>query len=120
MQQGSSFTSKHFEDFCKRHSIQHILTAVATPRANWQVERFNRTDLNSLLTSRLEEDKWNENTSAVQFATNNLTNNFTGKTLSELLSGSRPRGTSDQILIDEDATITQIIKNFEKERAAVG
>lgn len=35
----TSFTSKEFKLFVKKYNIQHILNAVATPRANGQVER---------------------------------------------------------------------------------
>ena len=53
--QGSSFTSKKFQLFCKQNNIRHIINAVATPRANGQVERLNSTILGALLPSILEE-----------------------------------------------------------------
>lgn len=40
---GTSFSSKTFQDFVKAYGIKHIQNAVATPRANGQVERFNTT-----------------------------------------------------------------------------
>jgi len=39
---GTSFTSEIFKEFLKNKNIEHVLTAVSTPRANGQVERFNR------------------------------------------------------------------------------
>lgn len=48
---GSCYTSKQFEQFCKNLNIKHVLNATATPRANGQVERYNRTILSSLSAS---------------------------------------------------------------------
>ena len=38
---GSAFTSKRFKDYCGKMGVTHNLNAVATPRANGQVERYN-------------------------------------------------------------------------------
>jgi hypothetical protein len=40
---GSSFTSKCFNDYCKGMNIKVNYNATATPRANGQAERYNRT-----------------------------------------------------------------------------
>lgn len=48
---GTAFTSKAFEEYCDVNNIQHIKTAVRTPRANGQVERANQTILHYLQTS---------------------------------------------------------------------
>lgn len=55
--QESTFTCKKFDEFCVRYTIRHVLNAVATPRANGQVERLNRTILSALLASNPEERK---------------------------------------------------------------
>lgn len=39
---GSCFTSNSFKEFNNEHEVKHILIATACPRANGQVERFNR------------------------------------------------------------------------------
>lgn len=44
----TSFTSTAFKTFCNQVGIKHELNAVACPRANGQVERFNRTFIRSL------------------------------------------------------------------------
>lgn len=49
----TSFTSKTFKDFVTENGIKQVLNAVATPRANGQVERFNRTITDALATSNL-------------------------------------------------------------------
>lgn len=110
--QGSAFTGKQFKSFCDDKDIQHVLNAVATPRANGQVERFNRTILNSLLTSTLEEDMWDQNLNAVQFAINNVPNSSTGKTPSELLVGFKPRGTTDRLLLDELIGLPKVVEDL--------
>lgn len=47
---GTSFTSEEFKNFCLKVGIKHHLNAVAMPRGNGQVERYNRTIINSLAT----------------------------------------------------------------------
>lgn len=46
--QGTAFTSREFKTFCNGSKIKHVLNAVASPRANGQVERYNRTVLDAL------------------------------------------------------------------------
>lgn len=45
---GKAFTSRYFKKFSNDKQFRHILTSVACPRANGQVERTNRTILNAL------------------------------------------------------------------------
>lgn len=114
--QGSSFTAKKFAMFCLQNGIRHIKNAVATPRANGQVERLNRSIMSVLLTTTLEEERWDENVKEVQYAINNTINKTTGKTPSELLFGYKPRGSSDVLLMDEIAQTTGVIENLLEER----
>lgn len=97
---GSCYTSKKFHEFCLIHSIKHVLNATATPRANGQVERFNRTIHSALLTLTSEEDEWDKSIAQVQFAINNVPAKSTNKTPSELLYGYKPRGGSDIQLVE--------------------
>lgn len=87
--QGSSFTSKTFKDFIKASGIKHIYNAVATPRANGQVERYNRTILAAL--GAMNHDKpngcWDEHLANIQLGINTTTHATTKKTPSELLFG---------------------------------
>lgn len=46
---GSCFTSFEFEEFCMEHNIIHVKAAVQTPRANGQIERYNRTIMPAIL-----------------------------------------------------------------------
>lgn len=114
--QGSAFTSKIFQNFCQQNNIKHIKNAVATPRANGQVERLNRSILGALMTTTLEEELWDENVRNVQFSLNNIVNKSTGKTPSELLFGYNPRGGSDTFLKDEIEHTSSLIMDLLAER----
>jgi transposase InsO family protein len=87
---GTAFTAKKFRQFCEAHQIHHVEVAVATPRANGQVERLNRSVLNALSTTSKSEDTWDAVVNKVQFAINNTINKTTNKTPSELLMGYKP------------------------------
>ena len=43
--QRSAYTSKRFIQYSKSLGLKHVLTAVATPLANGQVEAYNRTSV---------------------------------------------------------------------------
>ena len=110
--QGTAFTSSQFRAFCEQNQIRHVKNAVATPRANGQVERLNRTILASLLTSTLEEDRWDEQIRSLQFAINNVVNKSTGITASQLLLGYSPRNSTDMTLRDEVSQISSILTDL--------
>lgn len=95
--QGSSFTSKLFKNFCTEKKIKVTFNAVATPSANGQNERFNRTILSALLTSTPDEDRWDEQVPKIQFAINTAISKATGKTPFEMLFGYQPRGEMTQL-----------------------
>lgn len=86
---GSSFTSKTFKDFTLEYNIKHVLNAVATPRANGQVERFNRTILEALATSNhgQDEKQWDKHIPNIQTGINTTIHKTTQKSPSELLFG---------------------------------
>jgi hypothetical protein len=87
---GTAFTAKKFRQFCRAHQINHVEVAVATPRANGQVERLNRSVLSALATTSKSEDTWDTVVNNVQFAINNTVNKTTNRTPSELLMGYKP------------------------------
>ncbi|XP_063360618.1 uncharacterized protein LOC134649717 [Cydia amplana] len=97
---GTSFTSKTFKEFVSSHGIKHIENAVATPRANGQVERFNRTILNALSTSThgKDEKNWDEYVAEIQVGLNTTMHKTTQKTPSEFLFGFNVTSNSQGIL----------------------
>lgn len=106
----TSFTSKRFKEFLNQLGIKHILNAVATPRANGQIERYNRTLLTSLTAAGQgkSERLWDQHISEIQWGLNNTLNKGIGKTPAQTLFGINPTGMSDSLLrlqvVSEDET----------------
>lgn len=100
---GSSFTSAKFKSFMNDIGVKHILNAVASPRANGQVERYNRTILDSLAAQNHGNDErlWDEKLLQVQWGLNNTVNKGTGKSPSEILFGLRLTGVREGPLMSE-------------------
>ena len=88
---GTGFTSASFKKFIDTIGTKHVLNAVATPRANGQIERYNRTILESLATTNhgMDEREWDESVGRVQWSLNNTRNKSTGKTAAEIVFGYR-------------------------------
>lgn len=86
---GSCFTSHAFKRFCLDKGVRHILNAVASPRSNGQVERYNRTILDSLTAQNLncDEKEWDDTVGRVQWGLNNTCQKSTGRTPAEVLFG---------------------------------
>lgn len=101
---GSCFKSKAFKQFCLENQIKHIVNAVACPRANGQVERYNRTLLDSLNTSVEDERDWDTSVPQITWGLNNLQNASTGFTPYRLMfraSRSRYQGMGSNNIDDE-------------------
>lgn len=100
--QGSSFTSKEFKKFCSDSKVHHILNAVASPRANGQVERYNRTVLDALTayTDKLGEKYWDSILGKLQWGLNNTVNKGIGKTPAEALFGIPLMSKGDNIFAE--------------------
>lgn len=98
--QGTSFTSNEFKVFLESLGIKHVLNAVATPRANGQIERYNRTILNSLaaMNHGLDEKDWDLNVQKLQWSLNNTLNKGIGKSPAEVVFGQRTVGQSENII----------------------
>ncbi|CAH2218005.1 jg19310 [Pararge aegeria aegeria] len=103
---GTSFTSKIFQVFIESYGIKHIQNAVATPRANGQVERFNRTILDALSTSNHggDEKSWDDHIADIQVGINTTKHKTTRKSPSELLFGfnvmSKTEGKLSEVIND--------------------
>lgn len=97
---GTSFTAKSFQNYLSSLGIKHILNAVATPRANGQVERYNRTVLAALTATNHDkpENLWDECVSDIQWGINNTLNKGTGKSPAQALFGLNLVGTTSSLL----------------------
>jgi hypothetical protein len=68
---GSQFTAKFFLAVCRELGIDKVFTTAYHPQTNGQVERFNRTIVNSLRGYVAERQKdWDEYTAAITFGYN--------------------------------------------------
>lgn len=98
---GSCFTSSKFKLFMQELGIKHVLNAVATPRANGQVERFNRTVISALgARCHGENNSWDEFVNEIQLGMNTTVNKSTNKSPSELLFGCKLVNMSENIIND--------------------
>lgn len=98
---GTCYTSKKFREFCERLGIKVVFNATATPRANGQVERYNKTILASLASTSSDEERWDNEVTKVNWGLNVTMNKATGKSPFELLFGYTPRSVDDAFLATE-------------------
>ena len=122
---GTAFTSKAFKTFCDKYSIKLVLCATATPRANGQVERMNRTILSAVTSSTDHEEQWDKTITNIQRGINATVSTATGKSPYELLLGYVPRGKGDAYLTNElqvptNAVDLHTIRKEASERMATG
>lgn len=73
---------------------KHVLNAVSSPTSNGQVERYNRTILNSLRAQNMRNDEeyWDNDLGRIQWGLNNTVQKTTGKRPAELMFGSIMNG----------------------------
>lgn len=98
---GTAFTSKNFTSFCQDLGIKQVLCATATPRANGQVERMNRSILSALSASTDDESRWDEAVSQVRWGINSTVNSTTRKFPYDVFFSYRPRSVHDSFLASE-------------------
>lgn len=119
---GTSFTSQAFKTFCNDNKIRHILNAVSSPRANGQVERYNRTILDGLTayTDKLGERNWDKGVGKLQWGLNNTLNKGIGKAPSEVLFGIQLLSKGDNIFANilEDTRSLNDIQKVREETSA--
>lgn len=99
---GSAFTSKSFQVFCESYAIKHVLNAVATPRANGQCERYNKTIVSMLSTMSVEKDsdEWDTYVKSVQSALNTAFNRSINTTPVKALLGYQATSMAESTLIN--------------------
>lgn len=91
---GTCFTSAEFSSFMIENNIEHIRVATASPQANGQVERTNRTLKAMLgkLSDPVDQADWTKIIEHAEFAINNSVNKTTRTTPAELFFGTIQRG----------------------------
>lgn len=109
---GSCYTSKRFMNFCLELSVKLVHNATATPRANGQVERYNRTILSLLSASSSDEEKWDNCVRKVQWGLNSTSNSTTGESPHKLMFGYQLRSAPD-------AFIETAVSKMESERSNI-
>lgn len=125
---GSCFTSHSFKRFCLSRGVKHVLNTVASPRSNGQVERYNRTILDSLTAQNLRDDEkdWDEKTGKIQWGLNNTVQKTTGRAPAEIMFGTTMSSEvnptlneiAGEIRKEDDITILRqgVKKRIEKEQ----
>lgn len=114
---GSAFTSLEFSNYLLERNITHVKVAVASPQANGQVERVNRTltGILSKLSESLQHSDWVKQLAQVEFALNNTVSRSIQTTPSKLLFGIDQKG----IIVDrlteflEDKNVNQVQRNLD-------
>lgn len=105
-----------FKHYLNSIGTKHILNAVATPRANGQIERYNRTILSSLapMNHNHHEADWDLNLPRLQWSLNNTFNKGIGKAPAEVVFGQRtsnsPEGIVETSCIQDRGQIRQAVK----------
>lgn len=89
---GSAFTSNKFKEFMAENGIRHVLIATATPHANGQIERINRSVTPMLAKLSTSLHSWSNCLADVEYTFNNSVNRSTGDTPSRLLFGTNQVG----------------------------
>ncbi|KAJ8909358.1 hypothetical protein NQ315_000447 [Exocentrus adspersus] len=81
--------------------IKHILNAVATPRANGQCERYNKTIVSSLAATAVgqPDENWDLYVKKVQSALNTTNNKAIGTTPMEALIGYRSACPAESVVL---------------------
>ncbi|CAL1689693.1 unnamed protein product [Lasius platythorax] len=90
---GTAFSSIAFRNYMKDNDIKHVMTAVASPWANGQVERVNKDRFLKSTLSKLNEQasEWKDSLNKVQYVINNTVNKSIGSSPSKLLLGYEQR-----------------------------
>lgn len=72
-----TLTGRKLKGFLNNLGVKHVMNAVATLRANGQVERYKRTILNSLTVMNYGRDEslWDDKIMDLQWGLNNTVNN---------------------------------------------
>lgn len=113
---GTAFSSNRFAELVAEKQIKHIMTAVASPWANGQVERVNRFMKSTLAKVINQPNQWKDKLSLVQHVINNTLNKAINSTPCKLLLGYEQRGLDDRDLRTSIDDLRDIDQNYIEER----
>ena len=122
---GTAFTARSFRTFCDAYGIKHILNAVATPRANGQCERYNKTITAALSTTTAGKDlsHWDNDVKKIQSALNTCLNKGIGTTPTKALIGYETKRPAEGWLLSKvqevDRVDLQLLRKRMKEHISV-
>nr|XP_053605830.1 uncharacterized protein K02A2.6-like [Plodia interpunctella] len=96
---GTCFTSNEYRQYCANKNIRAHIVATGMPRSNGQVERFNKTVLESLKTigANTTDNRWDQYVKIVQQGLNSTIHKTINAIPSEVLLGYRLRIDSDSL-----------------------
>ncbi|CAD7085358.1 unnamed protein product [Hermetia illucens] len=117
---GTAFTSHNFAEYCKLNGIQHIQSAVRTPRANGSIERINQTVCKCLRASCVSDSDWDTAIRDIQWTLNSNTNATTKYSPNDLIFDFRLRDVVHNRLaqaIHDEANDSQESIDIQRERA---
>ncbi|CAD7092814.1 unnamed protein product [Hermetia illucens] len=117
---GTAFTSPNFAEYCKLNGIQHIQTAVRTPRANGSIERINQTACKCLPASCVSDSDWDTAIRDIQWTLNINTNATTKYSPNDLIFDFRLRDVVHNRLVQaihDEANDSQESIDIRRERA---
>ncbi|GFX43648.1 hypothetical protein TNCV_510971 [Trichonephila clavipes] len=98
--QGSSFTSHDFKNYCQNESIEHIKITTGIPRGNGQVERIHNALIPVLTKLSINEpEKWFKHAPNLLRVLNSTVSSTTKYSPFELLTGSKMKTKDDEIII---------------------
>ncbi|KAJ8910137.1 hypothetical protein NQ315_016106 [Exocentrus adspersus] len=103
--QGLAFTSKAFASFLAEKGVKHVTNAIATPRANGQVERANRTIIEAITASATGEARWDEQLPEILWGINHTKNASTRFSPPELLFSYQGGRVADLSTGDDTAAV---------------
>lgn len=97
---GTCFTYIKFTSYLEELSVVHVLIAVGIPRANGQVERYNRIILPMLSKLAEEPNKWDRVLGSVEYTVDNTVCRSIRDTPCKLLFGINQLGESNDRIRD--------------------
>lgn len=109
---GKTFTAKEFQDFCHVKGIRHYQTAIAMPRSNGKVERYNRAILDS--DGYVKIEKYNK--LGINLTVNKTTKTTPGEANFSMKSDKFVNHVPDSVTIDMTKLREEVVQLLEENK----